>query len=454
LNAWAAQLLGNPTKVRCRVERIDPSTGAAVETKELRLSDLSLSPLDFIYAAPGNRDAQPSEIEWRILYALRRESGGFAPDAVLRINPARGDDWTAADVSYGEFDELLQSARKLITGVRGIDGSELNVPERNQAAGIDPKELSARADAAAASLRAMLTDLQSLNEAADSESLRGAILKAAQFGTAAPVPLSPTGDTPADRDVLSRQAISIATELAERVAKLDEPANDESLNRLRAIFGSTFVILPRFSAANATELQQALANSETIQDGDPLQAVTWFQRAARVREGIARLNASLAYAEALGTGEQINLQVAQLPFAENDRWVALTLQPDRPLSASRFSLVVQAANSLDVTKPLTGVFVDEWVELVPNRSETTGVVFQYDQPGTAPPQCILLAVPPDLDQPWNLWSLQQVLLETLDQALIRAVDPDSLDEVGHYLPGLYFAFNREGETVSTDLTAA
>jgi len=266
--------------------------------------------------------------------------------------------------------------------------------------------------------------------------------------------LAATGDTPADREVLSRQVISIATELAERVAKLDEPANDVSLNRLRAIFGSTFVILPRFSAANATELQQALANSETIQDGDPLQAVTWFQRAARVREGIARLNASLAYAEALGTGEQINLQVAQLPFAENDRWVALPLQPDRPLSASRFSLVVQAANSLDVTGPLAGAFVDEWVELVPNASETTGVVFQYDQPGTAPPQCILLAVPPDLDQPWNLWSLQQVLLETLDQALIRAVDPDSLDEVGHYLPGLYFAFNREGETVSTDLTAA
>jgi len=66
----------------------------------------------------------------------------------------------------------------------------------------------------------------------------------------------------------------------------------------------------------------------------------------------------------------------------------------------------------------------------------------------------LLAVPPDLDQPWNLWSLQQVLLETLDQALIRAVDPDSLDEAGHYLPGLYVAFNRERETVSTDLAAA
>ena len=43
--------------------------------------------------------------------------------------------------------------------------------------------------------------------------------------------------------------------------------------------------------------------------------------------------------------------------------------------------------------------------------------------------------------PWTVWSLQQVLLETLDLARIRAVDPDALDEVGHYLPALYFAFN-------------
>ncbi|HEU5238600.1 MAG TPA: hypothetical protein VFU37_15820, partial [Pyrinomonadaceae bacterium] len=275
-----------------------------------------------------------------------------------------------------------------------------------------------------------------------------------QFGTGMAVPLSATGDSAADREVLSRQVSSIAAELAQRVAKLDELEDADLLDRLRAVFGSSFVILSRFSAANATELQKALADSETIQDGDPLKALTWFQRAARVRDGVARLNASLSYAEALGTGERLNLRVAQLPFADNDRWVALPLQPGNPLSASRFSLVVHAASDLDVTQPLVGALIDEWVELVPNSSETTGVVFQYDQPGTAAPQCILLAVPPDLESPWTLWSLQQVLLETLDQALIRAVDPDTLDEVGHYLPALYFAINQNGEAVSTDLTRA
>jgi hypothetical protein len=48
--------------------------------------------------------------------------------------------------------------------------------------------------------------------------------------------------------------------------------------------------------------------------------------------------------------------------------------------------------------------------------------------------------------------LQQVLLETLDLARIRAVDSDALDEVSHYLPATYFACNVAGDTVSTDFT--
>jgi len=48
--------------------------------------------------------------------------------------------------------------------------------------------------------------------------------------------------------------------------------------------------------------------------------------------------------------------------------------------------------------------------------------------------------------------LQQVLLETLDLARIRAVDLEALGEVGHYLPAAYFAYNTTGATVSTDFT--
>jgi hypothetical protein len=46
----------------------------------------------------------------------------------------------------------------------------------------------------------------------------------------------------------------------------------------------------------------------------------------------------------------------------------------------------------------------------------------------------------------------RVLLETIDLAKLRAVDAEALNEIGHYLPALYFAFNASGDTVSTDFS--
>lgn len=464
LNAWAARLLGSPAKVRCLVERYDPATGATLETKELRLKDLRLAPLDFIYAADGGRDAQYAETEQRIFHAMMRRPEGFPPDAALRINPARGTGWAADELSYGEFAELVRTARRLIAGARAVDANDLNLPERSQAATADVAELGVRANNAEQVLRRVHTDLQAFLKAAataELEPLRDALTRASHFGVAGAVPLSAAGAGVPERRVLQLQADSIAKEVARRVELLTtlktnfnpttasvEDNLAQQVNRLRAAFGDTFVVLPRFAAGNVAELEQALADSTKIQDNDPLAASTWFQRVARVREGAARLDASLRYSEVLGTGERLNLTVAQLPYGAGDRWVALPLKQGRPLSPARFSLVVQSATKVDVKQPLAGLLIDEWVEALPSASETTGVVFQYDQPNAAPPQSILLAVPPDLEQPWNVWSLQQVLLETLDLARIRAVDPEALDEVGHYLPALYFAANAAGETVS------
>ncbi|HJU55876.1 MAG TPA: hypothetical protein VJ715_14930, partial [Pyrinomonadaceae bacterium] len=469
LNAWAAKLLGNPAKVRCVVERFAPETGATLEAKEFRLGDLRLSPLDFIYAMQGDRDAQLAEIEQRIFYAMRRSPDGFAADADLRLDTRRGVGWAADEVSYAEFAELVRTARRLIVGARALDASDLNLPDRSQPAAVNVAELNVRANNAEQALRRIQADLQPWlekpAEAADLESLRDALLRAAHFGVAGAVPLSATGDAAAERDVLLVQTNSVAKEVAQRVERLTalkagfDPQSAETdavraqhVNRLRAAFGDAFLVLPRFVPGNAAELAQALADSAKIQDNDTLAAVNWFQRAARVREGVARLDASLGYAEALDTGERLSLTIAQLPYVADDRWVGLPLQSGRALSTSRFSLVVQSPGQLDVSQPLAGLLIDEWVEAVPSPSETTGVVFQYDQPDASPPQCILLAVPPDLEQPWNLWTLQQVLLETLDLARIRAVAPEALDEVGHYLPALYFATNDAGDTVSTDFS--
>jgi hypothetical protein len=468
LNAWAAKLLGNPANVRCVVERLDPATGKVLETKELRLNQLSLAPLDFIYAVEGGPGGQQAEVEQRILYTMTRKQGGFAAGSLLRINPNRKPEWKATELSYSEFSELLRAARKLITSVRGIDADDLNLPERSTNFSIDVAELEKRAAGAEQMLRRTPNDFQvqlAKPDMANLDVLRGLILRSASFGVGGAVPLSAAGNSPADRQTLLAQAASVQKELAQRVEQLTalatgfnagtatvETKRDYALERLRIIFGKAFIVLPRFTAANAAELEKALADSAKVQDGDPFASITWFQRMARVRDGVARLNAMLSYSEALNTGEKLKLTIAQLPYGANDRWVGLPLKAGQSLPGGKLSLAVQSAAPVDVKKSLAGLLIDEWVEVVPSATETTGIALQYDQPNAAPPQTILLAVPPEVDKPWTVWSLQQVLLETLDLARIRAVDPDALDEVGHYLPALYFAFNIAGDTVSTDFT--
>ncbi len=88
LNAWAARLLPNPAKVRCLVDQLDAVTGNVLETKEIRLNQLDLPPLDYVYALAGGKSGQQAEIEQRLLLEIMRRPEGFPAGSLLRINPA------------------------------------------------------------------------------------------------------------------------------------------------------------------------------------------------------------------------------------------------------------------------------------------------------------------------------------------------------------------------------
>lgn len=468
LNAWAARMLVNPVNVRCLVERLDTETLRVLETKEIKLSELQLAPLDYIYAAEGGSGGQQAEIEQRLLFAITRKSNGFPPASLLRVSPSRKPEWPAKDLSYGQFSELLRATRKLLHGVRAIDAHDLNAPDQTTEFSVDIAELSKRAAVATESLRRTALDLSARltkPETAGLEALRSLIMRAASFGIAGAIPLSFTGDSSSDRETLLAQADSIQKELAERVEKLNaldvrfkasarsaEGDRDHALEQLQIVFGKAFLVLPHFKPANAGELEKALANNDKLLGGDPLASFAWLRRMARVRESIGRFKTAFEYAEAVKSGEKLKLKIAQLPHADDDRWVALPLEPGKSLPGGKVSIAVQSTTPVDVNRPLAGLLIDEWVEVVPGATEITGLALQYDQPNAAPPQSILIAVPPELEQSWTTWSLQQVLLETLDLARVRAVDLNALDEVGHYLPALYFAFNPLGDAVSTDFT--
>ena len=179
---------------------------------------------------------------------------------------------------------------------------------------------------------------------------------------------------------------------------------------------------------------------------------------------MSRLGASLHAAEVVGTGETLRLAVAQLPHAAGDRWLGLPADPALEMPAGKLSLVVHADATLDLTKPLAGVLIDEWVEVVPSSRETTAIAFQHDAPDQRAPQAMLLAVPSSPGEPWTGAGLHRLLLDTLALAQVRAIDAEALDtavlnpipgaqavgEVSHFLPALHFAVNVDGDAISPD----
>jgi hypothetical protein len=180
--------------------------------------------------------------------------------------------------------------------------------------------------------------------------------------------------------------------------------------------------------------------------------VTWLARAARVRAGAGRLAESMMYAEALSSSAPMALTVAQAPAVAGDVWAGLPLKSGaRP--ADRLSLVAAGA----VAGVKAALVVDEWFETVPNKAETTGLAFHVDDPGARAPQAILLGVQPDTAAAWTLPTIEGTLLDAIETARLRAVDPDSLGGVGHFLPALIFPVNlgdAAPDTISTDLTLA
>jgi hypothetical protein len=439
LNAWAGQLLGDPELVRCRVERFDPATGATVRTREVRMGDLGLSPLDVVYAAESGAGVKRSEIDQRLLLEAARQEPDLGPKELLRVNLDRDPSWSARDLSGAEFFELLRTVRSVITRSRGIDGRDLVATGVRGISGIDEGDLRERAARALGSLEAALTQLRA--EMKDPRaSLAEALLPLAHFGIPAAIPSEPAQ--------LLAQAQSAEREAAGRLARAQAAA--APLDALQEVFGQSFIVAPLFRPPNAVDLAKTWGNSDQLQGGNPMEAVTWFARAARVREGMSRLEDAFRYAEALGTGAELNLQVGQLPFRDADRWVALPLKDGKPISAGTLSLVAQVNAGFDTGEPLAGLLIDEWIETVPNATETTAVAFQFDQPDAAPPQSVLIAVPPGADLAWTAATLQKVLLETMDLAEMRVVDPALLGEAQHFLPALYFASNAQGDTVSTD----
>ncbi len=437
LNAWAAQLLGPRAQEAACTATYSDASGA--HTLPVSIQALGLAPIDLVYLLQGEVGGNDSEIEQRIIFYVQTQRPSAGSISLTFASSSSSRPPQLADVL-----EVARTIRRLITGARALEPQDLMLPEQVVADATLPVDttLIERATTARTTFMETTNALRnSLPEESDAlpkdpQAVRTTLRGLAAYGLMGTIPSNPTENSDAVIKHLHAQARAVLSEAQSRQRRAQSvptliQTTAQAVLVLKEIFGEDFRILPSFSPGNGKDLTQTFAKSTTRQHNDPLASITWFQRMVRVREGAARLDTTMQYAEALN-GPLLNFRIGQLPDLNNEQWVGL----ENPPQGNRLSLVGLTSVE-DFTKPLTGLMIDEWVESVPNKEEVTGLTFHYDAPQPRAPQALLLALAPQGVTSWDSTNLENTLRETLELSKLRAVDLSALGELEQYLPAMY-----------------
>ena len=455
LSGICAELLPAPGSVKWQVHyrSTDPETASRWNT--FTLEDLRVEPLDVVYTTTPGVAAAVGELEARALHAARAAHPAFPGELTLVLD--RDPSWGANVFTLPELSEIAAAIRALIVDGRALDARDLASPM----AGVEASILTATLESERVQPCATALDsaIEGLAGASGATELAAALLAAAGFGFPGAVPESEDEmELQAQADRVHELAEARKQASDEILAALDPnaPSAARQLQEaLAALLGQAFRVLPPFDSPE----QLTFADSHKLLDGIPHALEDWAGRLARVRAGMSSYGEAMLHAAVTQPlsqrGAAGGLAVAQYPPPEpGERWAGLPTKSGGPPPGGRTSLVFEGAEDVNLSKPVAGLFVDEWVEVVPNDRESTAVAFGYDAPASCAPQSILLGVPPVDAQTWSVTAVEQIALEALELAKIRMVDPDSLGEVGHFLPALFFSYNEPLEAISTDLPKA
>jgi predicted nucleic acid-binding Zn-ribbon protein len=233
-------------------------------------------------------------------------------------------------------------------------------------------------------------------------------------------------------------------------AKPERPALDQVTSLLQAgqvLFCDTLKLLPQFTyyndvdlaasaGARAQLLSYALMRAPGLDAGGVVDE--WLQGLARVRPRLHTWEVVRSLADAL-TDTSLDMAPVQVPFRNEDRWLAVEFPVKDPLDATKtfgissdtLSITAHGATAFNAGVAQRGILLDEWSEDIPTASETTGISFRFNQPNAVPAQALLLAVTPEETGSWGWDALVGTLNDTLARAKRRAVEPAQLEATGN-----------------------
>ncbi|MDQ4130057.1 MAG: hypothetical protein M3133_03560, partial [Actinomycetota bacterium] len=282
LNAWVARLIGDPRRVRFAA-----TTGLGEELM-VGLDELGLSPLSVVMAARTPGSTAPSELEERVVHRLAAQLPGdtATTELVLLDTAPSGSD--PSTVGLGALRALARRTYELITTQRPATAADLALPHDEADEGFDGVELGSRADGVVTAYGSTVSKLDRAQSAPSIDAVYEALWDAAGLGVPGSVPAldASRGADPSFADGLVAQAAAVAATMrataAQERALAAQGAGASSraqvrhhTERVRALLGEQFPVLPRFSVANADALTASHGARATLCAGDDLAPTTW-----------------------------------------------------------------------------------------------------------------------------------------------------------------------------------
>ncbi|MEM7703303.1 MAG: hypothetical protein AAF251_15305 [Pseudomonadota bacterium] len=431
VNAWLADRL---SPILSEELTLDLEIEGVNQTATLRLSDLSLAPLDLITL--GIDRIKPLIAR----QASGRMDAGFANNQPQPFRMAMG---------------AIRTAGQLLKGASVLKGSDLQPSGQPDPMTEDLAAVRARIDAVLLEFQQAETRLG----AASDRDIRSVLDELVIFDPG----LAPIDLQAAPPELRQRTLETMQARRTQAAASLVEPNLDAPALRAIAgqLCGEDVIVTVPFTAPLASELatsfaeQTSLLATASARVGDPV--ADWAEGLIDIRPRFAALAALDAALGGQILSSTANDMVAgQLPYLSGDAWFAHIFPEGSPPKANTVSYGLLGGGITDPVGPIEGLKLDEWIETIATRETPQALSFHFDAPDTESPNTCLLAIPrPNIDT----WSVDE-LLGCVNEAMLiaewRGLTPDHFagTELSHWLPATLAPLAVDESLFSIDFAAA
>lgn len=469
LNHWIKEKIGELNQIKFTVfEKADD--GNFKNEKVIDLSNFNLQPIDLIYIIPSGLISSDTAVpvgneEWgRRIAMIYKDKGAAVDNSKIWVDYGMPD--TGINFSQKYF--LLLKLRELVSNTRPLHGGDLTNPDK----GYNLEQLTVKygiindnlddlkyPDDSTKDLLKTLSDPvfpegYTAEKVEQTEDIAKILQQASLYGyTDANAGINPDLVNNPMAVVMAyvstRKAIEARINEADNLLNFDnntplEEKVEKYLKAIRLLFNETVCPLPHFKLENASVIETVAKNrTDLLKEAiaaallkDAIAAAQkrtedividdWIDGLHHVRPHVGTYRWVRLLAQRSNNSNP-DLKVWQLPYNKDDRW--LGVQHSTPQSGNKTSLVVESQDAVNNTDAFCGLLIDEWVETIPSKEETTGIAFNYNKPNAEPPQALLLAVPSDPSSgEWGLSEIARSVLYALKLSAIRGIDPDTLTQ--------------------------